>query len=53
MAEPKRMKGIRWRWMVNSIGVTLFVVLFAIAAFSAAMGSYYYATMSGGLQVKA
>ena len=39
--------------MVNSIGVTLFVVLFAIAAFSAAMGSYYYATMSGGLQVKA
>ncbi len=48
-----KMKGIRRRWMTNSIGVVLFVVLVAIAAFSAVMGSYYYATMSNGLQTKA
>ena len=48
-----RMKGIRKRWMTNSIGVVLFVVLLAITAFSVAMSGYYYATMSSGLQVKA
>ena len=47
------MKGIRKRWMTNSIGVVLFVILLAITAFSVAMGGYYYATMSSGLQVKA
>ena len=43
------MKGIRKRWMTNSIGVVLFVILLAITAFSVAMGGYYYATMSSGL----
>lgn len=48
-----KIKGIRKRWMTNSIGVVLFVILLAVSAFSVAMGSYYYATMSNGLQVKA
>lgn len=48
-----KMKGIRRRWMTNSIGVVLFVLLFAITAFSVAMGGYYYATLSNGLQTKA
>ena len=48
-----KFKGIRRRWMTNSIGVLLFVILLAVTAFSVAMGSYYYATMSSGLQVKA
>lgn len=49
----KKASGIRRRWMMNSIGVVLFVILFAIASFSVAMGSYYYSTMQSGLQVKA
>ncbi len=55
MAKLKKStrQGIRGRWMANSLGVVLFVVLFAITAFSVAMESYYYATMSSGLQVKA
>lgn len=49
----KKASGIRRRWMTNSIGAVLLVILIAITSFSAAMGSYYYATMSSGLQVKA
>jgi len=53
MAKDKRFKGIRKRWMTNSLGVVLFVILLAVTALSVAMGSYYYATMSNGLQAKA
>ncbi len=49
----KKIKGIRKRWMVNSISVVLFIVLLAVTAFSAAMGSYYYTTMSNALRSKA
>jgi len=49
----KHFRGIRRRWMTNSLGVVLFVILLAVTALSVALGSYYYATMSGGLQAKA
>ena len=49
----KKIGGIRKRWMVNSISVVLFVVLLAVTAFSTAMGSYYYSTMSESLKQKA
>lgn len=48
----KKITGIRKRWMVNSISVVLFIVLLAVAAFSAAMGSYYYSTLSESLKQK-
>jgi len=53
MARDKRFKGIRRRWMTNSIGVVIVVILLAVTVLSVAMGSYYYATMSNGLQSKA
>ena len=37
----KKIRGIRKRWMVNSISVVLFIVLLAVTAFTTAMGSYY------------
>ena len=49
----KKITGIRKRGMVNSISVVLFIVLLAVAAFSAAMGSYYYSTLSESLKQKA
>ena len=49
----KKITGIRKRWMVNSISVVLFIVLLAVAAFSAEMGSYYYSTLSESLKQKA
>ena len=45
-----RVKGIRKRWMLNSISAVLLIVLFAVAAFSAAIASYFYSTMSTGLK---
>lgn len=49
----KKVSGIRRRWLTNSISAVLLVILLAITAFSVSIGSYYYATMYGGLQVKA
>ena len=45
-----KIKGIRKRWMMNSVGVVLLIAVLAVTAFSAAMGSYYYTTMSTGLE---
>ena len=45
-----KVKGIRRRWMLNSISAVLLIVLFAVAAFSAAMASYFYTTMETGLK---
>ena len=45
-----KVKGIRKRWMLNSISAVLLIVLFAVAAFSAAIASYFYSTMSTGLK---
>jgi len=48
-----KFKGIRRRWMLNSISAVLFIVLFAVTAFSVAMVGYYYSSMSAGLEAKA
>ncbi len=48
-----KIKGIRKRWMMNSVGVVLLIAVLAVTAFSAAMGSYYYTTMSTGLEKQA
>ncbi len=48
-----KIKGIRKRWMLNSISAVLFIVLFAVTAFSVAMVGYYYSGISAGLQAKA
>lgn len=47
-----KIKGIRKRWMLNSISAVLLIVLFAVAAFSTAMASYYYSSMSTNLSEK-
>lgn len=46
-------KGIRQRWMANSLGIVFLIVAFAVTAFSVAMGGYYYSTMTSGLQARA
>ena len=51
--QKKTRQGIRRRWMTSSLGAVFLILVFAITAFSVALGSYYYSTMSSGLQVKA
>ena len=48
-----KIKGIRQRWMLNSISAVVLITLVAVSAFSIAMASYYYSSMSTGLQSKA
>ena len=47
-----KVKGIRKRWMLNSISAVLLIVLFAVTAFSVAIAGYFYSTMSSGLEAK-
>ncbi len=49
----KKLKGIRKRWIVNSLSSALLIVLLAVATFSVSMVSYYYKSMSNKLQEKA
>ncbi|MGN0968260.1 MAG: sensor histidine kinase [Oscillospiraceae bacterium] len=42
--------GIRKRWILNSISVVVVLVLIAVSAFSIAISSYYYTSMSAGLE---
>ncbi len=46
----KGVGGIRKRWILNSISVVVVLVLIAVSAFSIAMASYYYTSMSAGLE---
>lgn len=48
-----KLKGIRGRWMVNSIIVVVLIAVIAILAFSAAMNNYYYTSLRTGLESKA
>lgn len=59
MAENKmhsdraKARGIRQRWLANSVSVVLFMVVLAVVAFSLAMASYYYDAMEEGLKARA
>ncbi|MBP1737443.1 MAG: histidine kinase [Oscillospiraceae bacterium] len=48
-----KLKGIRKRWMMNTVLVLVGIVLLGVAAFSIAMASYYYSSMASGLEAKA
>ena len=47
-----KIKGIRRRWMVNSISAVFFIILLAVSAFSVAMAGYYYDNMLVGLETR-
>lgn len=48
--RSKGIGGIRRRWMLNSIAVVVMIAFVAVVAFSAAMASYYYTSVSTGLK---
>ena len=51
--KKTRTQSIRRRWMVNSLGVVLLVVFLGVSAFSIAISSFYYSTVSSGLETRA
>ena len=51
--DSTRIRGIRQRWIANSVSVVLFMVVLAVVAFSLAMAGYYYDSMEEGLKARA
>jgi len=51
--DSARIRGIRQRWLANSVSVVLFMVVLAVVAFSLAMAGYYYDSMEEGLKARA
>lgn len=46
-------KSIKTRWLRNSIGSVLLVIVLAVSAFGIAISSYYYSYVTTGLKVQA
>ena len=44
ITDQRKIRGIRRRWLINSVGVVLLVLVLALATFSAAIWSYYYSS---------
>ena len=53
MMDKRKIRGIRRRWLINSVGVVLLVLVLAVGTFSAAIWSYYYSTTMNDLQRRA
>lgn len=53
ITDRRKIRGIRKRWMANSIVVVAVLLIGILAAFSAASWSYYYSNMSDGLVLRA
>jgi len=51
--DKKKARGIRRRWLLNSLSAVLFIVVLAVVAFAVAMGRYYYDGMEEGLRARA
>lgn len=48
-----RLKGLKKRWMFNSVSAILLVLLVGVAAFAAVFANYYYSSVEEGLKAKA
>ena len=48
-----KVKGIRQRWLLNSISAVFLILLLALSSFAAALWSYYYTSTESDLSRKA
>ena len=53
MKTKIRIKGLRKRWLINSLGPIVMVALLCIAVYSVSIANYYYTGMRTGLESKA
>ncbi len=51
--DKGKIRGIRRRWLINSVGVVLLVLALALGTFSAAIWSYYYSSTMNDLKRRA
>ena len=53
LTDKGKIRGIRKRWLLNSIGVVLLILALALGSFAATLYSYYYTSTSSDLEKKA
>ena len=53
LQDKVKIRGIRRRWLLNSVSVVLLILALALGSFAAALWSYYYTGTSSDLQGKA
>ena len=53
LKDKKTIRGIRQRWLVNSLGAVLLILLLALGTLSMALWSYYNTAMTTGLEARA
>ncbi len=51
--DQVKIRGIRKRWLLNSVSVVLLILALALGSFAAALWSYYYSSTSNDLANKA
>ena len=47
--DQVKIRGIRKRWLLNSVGVVLLILVLALGSFFATLWSYYYASTANDL----
>lgn len=53
MSAIKRTKGLKGRWLRNTLSIVLAIVLLCVTALSVMVAAYYYSNMEAGLRSKA
>ena len=51
--DKKTIRGIRQRWLFNSLGVVMLILTLAVGTLSVALWGYYYNSMTTGLEAQA
>ena len=51
--DQVKIRGIRKRWLLNSIGVVLLILALALGSFFAALWNYYYSSTANDLTGRA
>ncbi len=53
ISKPFKIRGLKKRWMLNSVAVVVVVVIIAVSAFSVSIAANYYSGIQTGLETKA
>ena len=51
--EPLRLRGLRRRWLLNTVAPVFLLLGLLVVTFSSGISSYYYGTMQRGLESRA
>ena len=51
--DKMKIRGIRKRWLLNSVGVVLLILILAVGAFATTLWNYYYTSTEDDLSRKA